>query len=270
MSPLISIVVPAYNEAPRLGTTLLKILSYLNDKQIDAEVIVVDDGSTDETVAVAKQSFVHAGKVKTKLILSGSNRGKGHAVRMGLLQSSGSIAIFSDADLSTPIEEASKLLEIMNKDSVDIAFGSRAIDRSLIRVHQPRGREVGGRIFNAIVRLITGLPFADTQCGFKAFRLSVCRPVIEAATIDRFGFDVELLYVAQLAGLRLREVGVIWEHNEGSKVSFARDSIRMFTEVTRIRRQAFNGTYRTALQRIKKEPVIDTVSEGFMKKSVSV
>src|SRR6185369_8294486 len=123
---------------------------------------------------------------------------------------------------------------------------------------------------NAIVRLITGLPFADTQCGFKAFRLSVCRPIIEAATIDRFGFDVELLYVAQLAGLTLREVGVVWEHNEGSKISFARDSIRMFSEVTRIRRQAFNGTYRNAIQRVNKESIIDAVPESFMKGSRSV
>jgi len=270
VSPLLSIVVPAYNEAPRLGTTLIKILNYLNDNQLHSELIVVDDGSTDETVAVAQRSFLHAGKVQTKLILSGLNRGKGHAVRTGLLQSSGSIAIFSDADLSTPIEEASKLLEVMNQHSVDIAFGSRAIDRSLIRVHQPWGREAGGRIFNAIVRLITGLPFADTQCGFKAFRLSVCRPIIEAATIDRFGFDVELLYVAQLAGLTLREVGVVWEHNEGSKISFARDSIRMFSEVTRIRRQAFNGTYRNAIQRVNKESIIDAVPESFMKGSRSV
>lgn len=251
MTPLLSIVVPAYNEAPRLGNTLLKIFRYLNDNNIDSEVIVVDDGSTDETVDVAKQNFLCAGKVKTTLIRGSSNRGKGHAVRTGLLRSSGSIAIFSDADLSTPIEEIPKLLELVNGHSVDIAFGSRAIDRSLIRVHQPWGREFGGRIFNAIVRLTTQLPFTDTQCGFKAFRLDVCKPIIEAATIDRFGFDVELLYVAHLAGLKLQEVGVIWEHSEGSKISFARDSVRMFSEVARIRRQALNGTYKKAIQEIK-------------------
>lgn len=270
MSPLLSVVVPAYNEAPRLGTTLLKILNYLNDIKIDSEVIVVDDGSTDETAEVAEQSFLRAGKVKTTLIRGSSNRGKGHAVRTGLLLSSGSIAIFSDADLSTPIEEASKLLEIVNSHSVDIAFGSRAIDRSLIRVRQPWGRELGGRIFNAIVRLTTGLPFADTQCGFKAFRLDVCRPIIEAATIDRFGFDVELLYVAHIAGLKLREVGVIWAHNEGSKISFARDSIRMFSEVTRIRRQAFNGMYEKAIQGVKKQSTAEAISGNFMKESMSV
>ena len=270
MSPLLSIVVPAYNEAPRLGTTLPKILRYLNDNKIDSEVIVVDDGSTDETGDVAEESFSLAGKVKTTLIRGNSNRGKGHAVRTGLLRSSGSIAIFSDADLSTPIEEASKLLEAVNCHAVDIAFGSRAIDRSLIRVHQPRGRELGGRVFNAIVRLTTGLPFADTQCGFKAFRLSVCRPIIEAATIDRFGFDVELLYVAHLAGLKLQEVGVIWEHNEGSKVSFARDSMRMFNEVTRIRRQAFNGMYEKAIQGVKKNSTAETLSGNCMKESIPV
>jgi glycosyltransferase involved in cell wall biosynthesis len=251
MSPAFSVVVPAYNEAPRLGRTLLAIFNYLNRGDIDAEVIVVDDGSIDETVTVVEQSFADAGIVKTTLMRNEVNRGKGYSVRKGLLASAGSIAIFSDADLSTPIDEISKLLTVLNSGGVAIAFGSRAIDRSLIQVHQPWRREQGGRIFNAIVRLATGLPFWDTQCGFKAFRMDVCRPIIEAGTIDRFGFDVELLYVAHLAGLRLREVAVRWDHNDGSKIDFVRDSLGMFNEVRRIRRQARNGRYESAIRGVK-------------------
>lgn len=268
MSPALSIVVPAYNEAPRLGKTLLKIFEYLNNNEIDSEVIVVDDGSTDETADIAEKTFLRRGNVKARLMGTSANRGKGHAVRAGLLASSSPIAIFSDADLSTPIEETSKLLDVVSRHSVDIAFGSRAIDRSLIRVHQPWGREQGGRVFNAIVRLATGLPFWDTQCGFKAFRMEVCRPIIEAATIDRFGFDVELLYVAHLAGLTLQEVAVVWEHNDGSKISFARDSVRMFGEVRRIRWQALSGMYEKAIHGVKKES--DVVAPSFMKESMSV
>ena len=256
MSPSLSVVVPAYNEAPRIGKTLLAIFIHLNNEEIDAEVIVVDDGSADETVTAVKQSFAHAGKVKAILMQNGVNRGKGYSVRAGLLASSAPFAIFSDADLSTPIEEVSKLLTILNRDGVDLAFGSRAIDRSLIRVHQPWRREQGGRVFNAIVRVATRLPFWDTQCGFKAFRMSACRPIIEVATIDRFGFDVELLYVAHLAGLRLREVAVRWDHNDGSKISFVRDSLGMFNEVRRIRRQALNGAYESAIRQVKTAPMV--------------
>jgi hypothetical protein len=143
--------------------------------------------------------------------------------------------LFSDADLSTPIDEASKLVEPIHSGEVDIAFGSRALDRSLIGNHQPWRREQGGRVFNLIVRTATGLPFWDTQCGFKAFRLDVCRPVIEKAQTDGFGFDVELLYLAYKAGLRMREVPVRWNHFDGSKVSFFRDSLRMFREVIELR-----------------------------------
>jgi hypothetical protein len=156
-------------------------------------------------------------------------------VRAGLLAASESIALFSDADLSTPIDEAPKLVNPIAAGEVDIAFGSRALDRNLIGNHQPWRREQGGRVFNLIVRLATGLPFWDTQCGFKAFRLDTCRPVIEKAEIDGFGFDVELLYLARHAGLRLREVAVRWNHYEGSKVSFFRDSVRMFREVIELR-----------------------------------
>ena len=235
MAPTLSIIIPAYNEATRLGRSLETIYEYLNQTYPDSEVIVVDDGSIDETATIAEKSFEAAGKLSVRLIRVKPNKGKGYAVRAGLLSATAPIALFSDADLSTPISETSKLLAAIEREGNDLVFGSRALDRSLIGVHQPWRREQGGRVFNLMVRLATGLPFSDTQCGFKAFRMSTCRPVIEAAVIDRFSFDVELIYVAHLAGLRLKEIPVRWDHNDGSKVSVARDSWRMFNEVQRIR-----------------------------------
>ena len=157
-------------------------------------------------------------RIRTSVIPVRPNRGKGHAVRVGLKAATAPIGLFTDADLSTPMTETPKLVDPIERMESDLTFGSRALDRSLIGVHQPWRREQGGRVFNLLVRWATGLPFWDTQCGFKAFRLSVCRPLIEAATIERFGFDVELLYVAYQAGLRLSEVPVRWDHNDGSKV----------------------------------------------------
>jgi len=230
-----SIVIPAYNEAGRIGASLRVAIEYLGRVSPESELIVVNDGSTDSTPQIVREAFSAAGPVKTRLIEHYPNRGKGAAVRAGLLGASQPIGLFSDADLSTPIDEASKLVEPIHSGEVDIAFGSRALDRSLIGNHQPWRREQGGRVFNLIVRTATGLPFWDTQCGFKAFRLDVCRPVIEKAQTDGFGFDVELLYLAYKAGLRMREIPVRWNHFEGSKVSFFRDSLRMFREVIELR-----------------------------------
>jgi len=230
-----SIVIPAYNEAGRIGASLRVAIEYLGRVSPESELIVVNDGSTDSTPQIVREAFSAAGPVKTRLIEHYPNRGKGAAVRVGLLGASQPIGLFSDADLSTPIDEASKLVEPIHSGEVDIAFGSRALDRSLIGNHQPWRREQGGRVFNLIVRTATGLPFWDTQCGFKAFRLDVCRPVIEKAQTDGFGFDVELLYLAYKAGLRMREVPVRWNHFDGSKVSFFRDSLRMFREVIELR-----------------------------------
>ena len=156
-------------------------------------------------------------------------------MRDGLRAATRPIALFSDADLSTPIEEASKLIEPISAGHVDVAFGSRALDRRLIGTRQPWGREQGGRVFNLLVRFSTGLPFWDTQCGFKAFRLDVFRPVLEQAQSDGFGFDVELLFLAQKAGLRMREIPVRWNHHEGSKVRFVHDSLHMLQEVIAMR-----------------------------------
>ncbi|HEY2962093.1 MAG TPA: dolichyl-phosphate beta-glucosyltransferase [Pyrinomonadaceae bacterium] len=250
MSASLSVVIPAYNEAVRLGKTLSAVVNYLRQSSPDAEVIVVDDGSTDHTATLAREVFNDSGSLRTSVISYKSNLGKGRAVRLGLLAARGDVALFSDADLSTPISEAPKLVDPIVSGQFDVTFGSRALDRELIGVHQSWRREQAGRIFNLAVRLATGLPFWDTQCGFKAFRMSVCRPLVEAATVDRFGFDVELLYLAFRAGLRLKEVPVRWDHNEGSKVSVMSDSFRMLSEVGLIRQQARRGAYDSAIRAV--------------------
>lgn len=248
MPVTLSIVVPAYNEATRLRKSLPEILHYLDRETSGSELIVVDDGSTDSTAAVAREMLANSGSVRTSVVSYQSNLGKGRAVRLGLQASRGDVALFTDADLSTPITETPKLVEPIARGECDLAFGSRALDRKLIGVHQSWRREQGGRVFNLAVRLATGLPFWDTQCGFKAFRMEVCRPLIEGATIDRFGFDVELIYLAYRAGLRLREVPVRWDHYEGSKVSLFSDSFKMLNEVGLIRQQARRGVYDQAIK----------------------
>ncbi|MCA1576481.1 MAG: glycosyltransferase family 2 protein [Acidobacteria bacterium] len=250
MSASLSIVIPAYNEAIRLGDTLVAVVNYVREHWPGGEVIVVDDGSSDNTAAIAREIFNGSGKLRTSVISYRSNLGKGRAVRLGLLASRGDVALFSDADLSTPITEAPKLVEPILDGQFDVTFGSRALNRKLIGVHQPWRREQGGRVFNLVVRLATGLPFWDTQCGFKAFRMGVCRPIVEAATVDRFGFDVELLYLAFRSGLRLKEVPVRWDHNDGSKVSVVSDSFRMLNEVGLIRQQARRGVYDGAIRAV--------------------
>lgn len=268
MPPRLSIVVPAYNEAARLGTTLRAILDYLNDTEEDAELIVVDDGSRDETAVVAERAVAKCGAISARVIRYEPNRGKGYAVRTGLLAAGANIALFSDADLSTPITETPRLVDPIRNGESDLTFGSRALDRSLIGVHQPWRREQGGRVFNLIVRSATGLPFWDTQCGFKAFRMNVCRPLIEAAQIDRFGFDVELIYLAHLARLRLREIAVRWNHVAGGPLdassNYSRDSMRMINEVRRIRRGVARGLYSEAVNATRaaalvgqEQPVVD-------------
>jgi dolichyl-phosphate beta-glucosyltransferase len=250
MSLSLSIVVPAYNEGSRLGKSLRAIATYLDEFNPKSELIVVDDGSSDDTASVAREELANSRDLRTSVISYQSNLGKGRAVRLGLLASRGEIVLFTDADLSTPITETPKLIEPISRGECDVAFGSRALDRRLIGVHQPWRREQGGRVFNLAVRLATGLPFWDTQCGFKAFRMSRCRPIIEGATIDRFGFDVELLYVAYRAGLRLKEIPVRWNHEEGSKVNIVSDSIKMLSEVGRIRQQARRGVYDRAIKAV--------------------
>src|SRR5438094_2608582 len=237
MLPSFSIVIPAFNEESRIAKTLRLTFDYLGNVSPESELIVVNDGSTDATATITRDVFSEA-KIATRLLEDFPNRGKGAAVRSGLLAAQRPIGLFSDADLSTPLEETPKLIEPIANGEVDIAFGSRALDRRLIGVHQPWRREQAGRVFNLLVLLATGLPFWETQCGFKAFAFDGCRPILKAARIDGFAFDVELLYRAQREGFRISEVPVRWNHAEGSKVSFFRDSLRMLREVIALRAQA--------------------------------
>jgi glycosyltransferase involved in cell wall biosynthesis len=237
MLPPFSVVIPCFNEEARIGETLRVTLDYLAANAPESELIVVNDGSTDPTGTIARKILSQT-KIATRLLENFPNRGKGAAVRSGLLAARKPIGLFFDADLSTPLTQTPKLIDPIANGEVDIAFGSRALDRSLIGIHQPWRREQGGRVFNLLVRVATGLPFWDTQCGFKAFRLDVCRPILEAARVNGFAFDVELLFLAHRAGLRIREIPVRWNHAEGSKVSFFRDSLRMLREVIALRATA--------------------------------
>ena len=243
MNTDLSIVIPAFDEQARLGDSLRKILSYIEENLLNAELIVVDDGSADKTAEVARDACAEFPEIKTDVIRYEKNRGKGYAVKTGLLAAGGDIALFSDADLSTPISELPKIIEPIQSGAFDVTFGSRALDRNLIGVHQPWRREQGGKVFNFIVKTLTGLPFWDTQCGFKAFDMHKFRPLLDAMTVDRFGFDVEFLYVANFKGLRLKEIPVRWNHCDGTKVSVFRDSLRMFGEVRQIRQNAKSGVY---------------------------
>jgi dolichyl-phosphate beta-glucosyltransferase len=236
MLPPFSVVIPCFNEAGRIGETLHLTLEYLTANAAQSELIVVNDGSTDDTAAIARERLKDA-RIETRLLENFPNRGKGAAVRSGLLAARKPIGLFFDADLSTPLGETPKLIEPIANGEIDIAFGSRALDRGLIGIHQPWRREQAGRAFNLLVRIATGLPFWDTQCGFKAFRLDVCRPILEAARLDGFAFDVELLYLARHTGLRIREIPVRWNHAEGSKVQFFKDSLRMLREVIALRKK---------------------------------
>src|SRR5215469_12846991 len=241
--PELSIVIPAYNEERRLGRALAQIRDYFCSKpgNVSAiEIIVVDDGSTDGTRLLAQQ---WAEQLPCLRVLSNRrNRGKGYSVRHGMLEAQGRIALFTDADLSAPIPESEKLLAAIGA-GCDVAIGSRAIDRSLITEHQSRFREIAGIIFNRLVRLCTGLPFEDTQCGFKAFVRERCRIVFEQQRIERFGFDPEVLFLAERHGLRTAEVPVRWAHDPATKVHVVRDSILMFGDLLYLRWNSLIGRY---------------------------
>lgn len=242
--PELSVVIPAYNEETRLPHSLERIQDYLDRAHPLSEVIIVDDGSTDRTANLVQSLQQKAPRLR--LVRNEGNRGKGYSVRAGMLAARGEVTLFTDADLSAPIEEVEKLLGALR--SADIAIGSRALDRSLIRVHESRSRELAGILFNRMVRIAAGLPFKDTQCGFKAFRTDRARAVFEQQTIEGFGFDPEILFLAKRHGLRTVEVPVVWAHDPRTKVHMTRDSLQMFAALWRIRWNAFRGRYRHRAQ----------------------
>lgn len=237
--PELSVVVPAYNEHDRLPRTLERVGAYLRRAHPSSEVIVVDDGSTDDTALAVRA--LQRRMPELELISHGRNAGKGASVRSGMRAARAPIALFTDADLSTPMEEADKLLAAL--DSADVAIGSRALDRGMIQVHQSRARELAGILFNRAVRLATGLPLEDTQCGFKAFRMDRARVIFEQQTIDDFGFDPEILFLAQRHGLRIVEIPVVWAHDRRTKVNVVGDSLRMLGDLFKIRSNQMLGRY---------------------------
>jgi glycosyltransferase involved in cell wall biosynthesis len=238
--PRLSIVIPARNEERRLPPTLERIADYVLQRKLDAEVIVVSDNSSDGTIACA-QGFAPRFPRLTVLQTAPEHYGKGGAVRTGMLAARGPIALFTDADLSAPIEEADKLLAAL--ETHDVAIGSRAVNRALIEVHQSRRRELAGIAFNWAVQLVTGLRLVDTQCGFKAFRLPAARIAFEQQRIMGFGFDPEVLFLAQRHGLRIAEIPVRWAHDPDTKVRVLRDGLGMGVDLLRIRLNALRGRY---------------------------
>jgi glycosyltransferase involved in cell wall biosynthesis len=232
-------VIPAYNEIGRLPSTIDQVLRYVDDRISGVEVIVVDDGSKDGTAELIEHTYAS----RVRLIRNPGNRGKGYAVRNGMLHAQGEWILFSDADLSAPIEEAETLMRAVREQNAQVAIGSRAIDRSLIRVRQPWVREHIGRLFNLIMRGITGLPFQDTQCGFKLYSASAARQIFARQQLDGFSFDVEDLYIAKYHRIPVVEVPVRWSNAEGTKVS-AMQGLKSFADLLRIRYFGATGRYR--------------------------
>ena len=240
----VSIVIPAFNEVQRIGQTLDRVLACIASRGWDAEVLVVDDGSTDGTRMLVERYT--ASYSSLFLVSNPGNRGKGYSVRNGLLQATGDVVMFTDADLSAPIEEAERLFAAI-ADGADVAIGSRWLDRTRQTIHQPLYRRIFGRCFNGVTRVVMGLPYADTQCGFKAFRRTAAQTIFRLQLVERWGFDPEILFIARRLGFRVREVPVTWGHDERSKVSYLRDGAKMLQDTVRIRRNSLLGRYECAI-----------------------
>ncbi|MBI3477088.1 MAG: glycosyltransferase family 2 protein [Acidobacteria bacterium] len=235
-----SVVIPAYNESNRIRPTLDEILRYVEEHKWDVEILVVDDGSRDDTAEIVREySRSHS---QVQLVRNPGNRGKGFSVRSGMMHARGEICLFTDADLSSPIEEAEKLFTAI-RNGADIAIGSRWLRAELQTERQPLYRQLFGRIFNLLLRLALGLHFMDTQCGFKAFRRDAAQQILPMQKIERWGFDPEILFLARRRKLRTVEVPVVWAHSEGTRLHPFRDGIRMFGDVMRIRWNSLTGAY---------------------------
>lgn len=231
---LLSIVIPAYNEEKRLQSTLEKIYSYLKGKDYEYEVIVIDDGSSDRTAEVALGSELNK-TGRLSLLKNERNRGKGFSVKRGILDCRAEFILFTDSDLSTPIEELDELF-LSIQSGYDIVIGSRSIEGAEVRVHQPFYRELMGNFFNVLVQILVLKGFIDTQCGFKLFKGDTAKDIANELKIDRFGFDVEMLYLAQKKNYKIKELPVIWLNSPTSKVNPVFDSWRMFIDLLSIKR----------------------------------
>jgi glycosyltransferase involved in cell wall biosynthesis len=224
-----TLVIPAYNEELRLGQTLQSMLEYIEQHNLDAEILVVNDGSTDATAKLVRENFP-----QVRLLENPGNRGKGYSVRAGMLAAEGQWVLFSDADLSTPIEELPKF-EAALRDGADVVIGSRVLHGAVLEVRQPWWRELSGRTFNVLVRLLSALPFHDTQCGFKAYQRTAAEKIAQAQLLTGWAFDVEQLVLAKKMGLRVTEVPVRWINSAASRVNMLRDAPRMLRDVIKIR-----------------------------------
>ena len=236
----LSIIIPAYREEDTLGDSYSTIVGYLKNKGYAYEILIVVDGSPDKTPDIAKD--IASKDARVRVLVNEKNRGKGYSVRKGMLAASGEYLLFTDADLSTPIEEMDKLLPSL-KGGYDVAIGSRALPGSRIKIHQPFYREYSGRVFNLIMRLVTFLDIKDTQCGFKCFTKKAAADVFKRQTLDGFTFDVEDLYIAKKLGYKIKEVPVVWMNSESSTVSFIKHSIQMFIDLLLIRLNDLKGRY---------------------------
>ncbi|MDQ2925461.1 MAG: glycosyltransferase family 2 protein [Acidobacteriota bacterium] len=246
--PRLSIVIPAYNECLRIESTLERVMACVREREWDAEVLVVDDGSTDETNDIVQRWMRKHPRLH--LVENPGNRGKGYSVRNGLLQSAGEIVMFTDADLSAPMEEATLLMEAIDAGA-DVAIGSRWLDKQRQTTHQPLYRRFFGRCFNWVTRRVIGLPFKDTQCGFKAFKRDAAQVIFRLQTIERWGFDPEILFIARKLKYKIVEVPVTWGHDERSRMSYLKDGMKMLEEMAEIRSNSLRGRYDQAIAAMK-------------------
>lgn len=231
----LSVIIPAYNEEARFGPNLGPVLAYLAQRYPDFELIIVDDGSTDATAATVQAAI--ADEPRARLISYQPNRGKGYAVRAGVAASRGEVVLFMDADLSTPLDEIPDILGVLEETGADIVIGSRGLPQAKIAVRPPLFRRFASWVFDHIKYALVGLrDYADTQCGFKAFRGPIARQLFALSKVDRFMFDVEILFLAERAGLTIREIPVTWADRPGSKVRFVEGVVNMFRDLWRIRR----------------------------------
>jgi dolichyl-phosphate beta-glucosyltransferase len=244
-NPTYSIVIPAYNESGRIVSTLRRVVDYVRAQGWRAEILVVNDGSTDRTVNVVSEFEALAPEVR--MIENPGNRGKGYSVRAGMLEAHGEILVFTDSDLSAPIEEADRLFAAIAAGA-DIAIGSRWLESGRQTHRQPLYRQFFGRCYNLVTRMVMGLPFADTQCGFKAFTRAAAQTVFQLQTIEGWGFDPEILFIALKRGYRVKEVPVTWAHDERTRMKYLKDGVKMLREMASIRWNALTGLYSREIQ----------------------